>query len=284
MNKISSILITGGTGFFANGFVKTILERDLCDRICILSRDEFKQAQMSERFNNDARLRFFIGDVRDRERLHRAMCGVELVIHSAALKRIEVGFYNPEEMVKTNVVGAMNIIEAARSNGVKRVVALSTDKAFESCSAYGHSKALSESLFLAANNNSGDHTKFFAVRYGNIWNSTGSVVPKWKSLIAAGHSVVPVTDPDCTRFFMRLSEAIDLVLYAASSDDKVSLIIPETLPAYRVGDLVEAMGLKANVTGMPSFEKKHEGMRNGLTSDSVRRMSVEELREELKNV
>lgn len=283
-NKISSILITGATGYFGNGFVKTILDRKIYDRVCIYSRDEYKQAQMRERFNNDGRLRWFIGDVRDLDRLTRAMHGVDIVIHAAALKRIETGFYNPEEMVKTNVIGAMNVIEAARLQNISRVIALSTDKAFESCSAYGHSKAMAESLFLAANNNSGDSTDFFCVRYGNVWNSTGSILPKWKQIISNGSKFVPVTSPDCTRFFMLLSEAVDLVLHTIFFDREERLIIPETLPAYRVGDLADALGVGMEVVGMPSFEKMHEGMRPGLTSDIVRRLSVDELREELRHV
>lgn len=204
------------------------------------------------------------------------MSGIDIVIHAAALKRIEVGHYNPIEMVKTNVDGAINVIEAAHDAGVKTVVALSTDKAFQPVSPYGYSKAMAESLFLAANNIGGWHGPRFAVcRYGNIWRSTGSVVPTWEAILGRGEKEVPVTHPDCTRFYMRLDGAIKLVLDAVSGPyDK--LHIPK-LPAYRLGDLADAMGAKMRITGLPAWEKMHEGMEEYNTSDCARRMTMEEL-------
>ena len=191
-------LITGGSGSFGNAFAQKIIDHDLSDRIVIFSRDEVKQAEMRERFNNP-RLRFFIGDVRDRDRLRRAFEGVDVVIHAAALKRIEVGEYNPAEMVKTNVIGAMNVIEAAHDAGVGKVINLSTDKAFQPISPYGHSKALAESLFLNANNAHGKNGPRFAVtRYGNVSGSRGSVIPKWRNMKV----IVPVTDPEATRLLL----------------------------------------------------------------------------------
>lgn len=271
-----SILVTGGTGFFSKGFIRAALDRGLSARICIYSRDEHKQALMRAEFDDD-RLRFFIGDIRDQSRLRRAMDGVELVVHAAALKRIEVGYYDPGEMVKTNVMGAVNVIEAATDAGVSKVVALSTDKAWQPCSAYGQSKALAETLFLAANNARGAGGPIFScVRYGNVWNSTGSILPKWRALLESGASVLPVTDPDCTRFFMRLSEAVDLVLNTARDMKGGELAIPD-LPAYAVGDLAAAMGAEMKIMGLPAFEKLHEGMADGNTSDLARRMTVQEL-------
>lgn len=284
MHEFGSILITGGTGFFGRSFVRRALNDDLTDRICVFSRSEWAQAQMRVEFNDDPRIRWFIGDVRDRDRLRRAMEGVGTVIHAAALKRIEVGDYAPDEMVKTNVLGSLNVIDAAFDAGVKKVVALSTDKAYQPISPYGQSKAIAESLFINANNIYGEHgPKYSVVRYGNVWGSTGSVVPRWRKMIEGGADEVPVTDPECSRFFMRKEEAVDLVLDTVKTMKGGELVIPEWLPAYTVGDLAEAMGVRANVIGLPAFEKRDEGMRDGLTSDKARRMTIEELRAALED-
>lgn len=276
-----SILITGATGAFGNAFTRTLLAKGI-PRIVCFSRGEYRQFLMSQElaaFDN-GQLRFMIGDVRDRDRLRRAMEGVEVVVHAAALKRIEVGHYNPLEMVKTNINGAANIIEAAHDAGVKKVVALSSDKAFQPVSPYGLSKALAETIFLAANNTRGKHGPRHAVcRYGNVWGSTGSVVPIWQKMIANGAMVVPVTDPDCTRFFMRMEGSIKLVLDVIST--MPSTIAIPILPAYRLGDLANAMGVSIDVRGLPPWEKKHESMEDGNSSDQARRMTVDELRQEL---
>jgi FlaA1/EpsC-like NDP-sugar epimerase len=278
-----SVLVTGGTGFFGQAFVREALERG-ARRVCVLSRDEHKHAAMQEAFADDPRLRWFVGDVRFQDRLEEAMEDVDLVVHAAALKRIQTGFYNPEEMKRTNVEGAWNVIKAAKRMRVSRVVALSSDKAFEPVSEYGRSKASAEGAFLSANNTRGANGPIYAcVRYGNVWNSTGSIVPKWRALIAAGATEVPVTDPDCTRFFMRISEAVDLVMHTAETMKGGELNIPD-LPAFRVGDLAEAMGVGMRVMGLPAFEKKHEAMGPGNSSDLARRMSVDELRKELECV
>src|SRR3972149_4535235 len=274
---MKSVLITGGTGFFANEFVSHLLKHDICPRVCIFSRDEHKQAVMRQKFNNDPRLRFFIGDVRDVKRLRTAMAGVYLVSHAAELKRIEVGRYNPSEMVNTNVIGAMNVIEASTNAKVSRVVFLSTDKAYQPISAYGQSKALAETMFIAANEVFGEHgPKFSVTRYGNIANSTGSVIPLWREALKTSDTV-QVTDPDCTRFYMTAVQAVDLVLTTIRDMQGGELVIP-TLPAYRLGDLAEAMGAKMEITGLPDWEKKHESMNDGNSSDKARRMTVEELR------
>ena len=238
---------------------------------------------MRERFRNNPVLRWFIGDVRDRDQLEHAMEGIETVIHAAALKRIEVGAYHPREMVKTNVLGSQNVIDAAKRQGVAKVLLVSSDKAFEPVSPYGQSKALAESLFLTANNVYPGGPKYSVVRYGNVWNSTGSIVPTWKGLIAAGADAVPVTDPDCTRFFMRLGEAVDLVLGTLATMRVGEVAVPE-LPAYRVGDLAQAFGVATRTIGLRAWEKRHESMNNTLRSDLALRMTVAELKEELANV
>lgn len=275
---MNSILITGGSGSFGTAFVKHLLQNNLSERICIYSRGEHRQAQMQAEFKGDGRLRFFVGDVRDRERLTRAMDGVEVVIHAAALKRIETCFYNPGELVKTNVMGTMNVVEAAMDTGVKKVVGLSTDKAYQPVSAYGQSKALAESILLAANNTRGLTGPIFSVtRYGNVWGSAGSVVPKWRELIGIGQTTVPVTDPDATRFFMTIQQAVELVLNTIETMQGGELVIP-VLPAFRIGDLATAMDVGMEVSGLPIWEKLHEKMREDLSSDTAPRMSVENLR------
>lgn len=281
---MKSILVTGGTGSFGKAFTRRLLADNLSERICIYSRGEHAQAEMRQQLGDDPRLRWFIGDVRDQPRLKRAMNGVDVVVHAAALKRIEVGISNPIEMVKTNIDGTINVIEAAQDAGVKKAVLLSSDKACEPCSPYGASKALAEALFLAANNTSGANgTRFAAVRYGNVWCSAGSVVPKWRSMIREGANAVPMSDPECTRFFMRLEESVDLVLRTIDTMKGGELNVPE-LPAYRLGDLAEAMGATPIVCGLPAWEKRHESMLPGQPSNLAPRMTVGDLRRELEAI
>ncbi len=278
-----SILITGGTGSFGQAFVRHVLQGSV-ERVCVFSRGEHAQADMAAQYGSEGRLRFFIGDVRDRDRLRRAMEGISTVVHAAALKRIETGFYNPIEMVKTNVLGAVNVIEAAQDAGVNKVVALSSDKAWRPVSPYGYSKAMAESLFLAANNARGRDGPIFAVtRYGNVAGSAGSVIPKWREMLTGCGGCVPVTDPDCTRFWMTMSEAVQLVSNTIEGMKGGELNIP-SLPAYRLGDLAEAMDAGMDVRGLEPWEKKHEGMEDGNTSDTAQRMSVDELKEGLSRL
>jgi UDP-N-acetylglucosamine 4,6-dehydratase len=279
---MNSILITGGAGYFGKALVKNLLLGNT-GRICIYSRDEHKHALMEREFGENERTRYFVGCVRDKDRLRRAMDGVDVVVHAAALKRIQTGFYNPTEMVRTNVVGTINVIEAATEAGVKKVVGLSSDKAFSPVSAYGHSKAMSESLILAANNTRGVRGPLFAcVRYGNVIGSTGSVLPVWTQILK--HSdTVPVSDPDVTRFWMTVEEAVDLVLSTIETMKGGELKIPE-LPAFRLGDLAEAMGAKMKIIGLGVFEKKHESMDSMISSDTARRMTVDEIREGLGRI
>lgn len=301
---MKSALVTGATGFFGRAFIRRALEIG-ATRVCVYSRDEWKQAQMRTEFGNDDRLRWFIGDVRDKDRLRRAMEGCETVVHAAALKRVEVGQYCPDEMLKTNVLGAQNVIDAAREACVQNVVALSTDKAADPYNTYGVSKLMAERLFLNANNMQQAHGPRFSVtRYGNVSGSTGSVIPIWRKLLSEGKRL-PVTDQDCTRFWMSVDQAVELVLWSIGRE---LLVVPE-LPAYRVGDLVEAMGGEPEIVGMGNGEKKHETMTSeqevhefvklgpywvkgqgtwmlpaSLTSDTARRMTVDELKENLRNV
>ena len=262
-----SVLITGGSGTIGTALAKILLARGE-PRVCILSRGEATQARMREAMP-DERLRFFVGDVRDRQRLRRAMQGCETVYHCAALKRIEVGAYNPIEMVRTNVDGSVNVIEAAMDAGVARVVHCSTDKAHEPVSPYGYSKALADTLFLAANEYT-PGTRFEIVRLGNVAGSTGSVIPTWREAIAAGRPV-QITSSECTRFWMSPEQAAEALISGDS---------PEELPAYSLYDLWDAMGRPACIcTGLRPFEKKHELLREGYSSANAQRMSVQELRE-----
>ena len=274
---MKSILITGGTGSFGQAFVRHLLEVSDYERICIYSRGEHTQAKMAEELGYDPRLRFFIGDVRDRWRLTRACHNVETLIHAAALKRIEVGYYNPTEMVRTNIEGAINVVEACRDSGISRAVFLSSDKAFQPISPYGQSKALAERIFFAANDGHGP--RFAVTRYGNVWASNGSVYPTWRRILASGATSVPITDPNCTRFFMYMREAVELVLGAIADTAGRGLFIP-ILPAYRLGDLAEAM--RANYDeplGLPEWEKQHESMGSGNSSEHAPRLTVNELRD-----
>jgi UDP-N-acetylglucosamine 4,6-dehydratase len=278
--------VTGGSGFFGQGFVKAALAQG-SERVCVLSRGEYAQHLMRQEFGDEPRLRFFVGDVRDRDRLRRAMEGIEVVVHAAALKRVEVGEYDAIEMAKTNVGGAQNVIEAATDAGVQKVVALSTDKAFEPINAYGASKLLAEKLFLAANNSRGAHGPIFAVtRYGNVAGSTGSVIPSWRGAMAGGRTV-QIRDGRATRFWMTLDEAVELVLNAIATMQGGELIVPD-LPAYELRDLAQAMGIFGGAWvlggGLGAGEKLHEGMAPGVTSDKARRMTVGELEEALCHV
>lgn len=275
---MNSVLITGGSGSFGRAMATHLLKMDGGpERIAIYSRGEHAQADMAQELahlDKNQRLRFFVGDVRDRDRLKRAFTGIDVVIHAAALKRIEVGFYNPTEMVQTNIGGAINVIEAAHDAGVQKVIALSTDKAWQPISPYGQTKALAETLFLKAYRGG---PIFSVCRYGNVWKSNGSVVPKWQGLIDQGCKGVPVSSVECTRFYMTMDEAIGFVLETIQVMEGGELRVPN-LPAYRLGDLVEAMGAAPEIIGLPDFEKLHEGMSDGNTSDVAPRMSIEELR------
>ena len=270
------MLITGGSGFLGEGLIEYLVRGPLqgqVERVCVYSRGEYRQAQLRVKFP-EGKLRWFIGDVRDERRLRRALHGVDTVIHAAALKRIEVGEYNPSEMFATNITGTQNVLDAAEDAGVKTAVLVSSDKAYQPVSPYGISKAAAEALFRRHNGK----LKTTIVRYGNVAGSTGSVIPMWRAI----EGRVRVTDPDCTRFWMTREHAVEFVLSFAVHP--VHVLRTPVLPAFRLGDLAEAMGKKYNVIGLPEHEKMHESMGPGKSSDSARRMTVDELREELKRV
>lgn len=256
-----SILITGGTGSFGKKYVKTLLQRYQPARLIIYSRDELKQFEMQQEFN-DPCMRYFIGDVRDGERLTQAMQNVDFVIHAAALKQVPAAEYNPTECIKTNIHGAENVIRAALANDVEKVIALSTDKAANPINLYGATKLASDKLFVAANNMAGGHpTRFSVVRYGNVVGSRGSVVPFFQKLIAQGSDHLPITDARMTRFWITLQQGVDFVLKNFERMYGGEIFVPK-IPSIRIVDLATAMApdLEQRVIGIRPGEKLHEIM------------------------
>ncbi|MBQ4810446.1 UDP-N-acetylglucosamine 4,6-dehydratase (inverting) [Pseudoalteromonas luteoviolacea] len=256
-----TILITGGTGSFGKKYVKTLLERYRPKKIIVFSRDELKQFEMQQVFNQPC-MRYFIGDVRDRERLRRAMQGVDYVIHAAALKQVPAAEYNPMECIKTNINGAENVIEAALDCDVDKVIALSTDKAANPINLYGATKLASDKLFVAANNIAGGHkTMFSVVRYGNVVCSRGSVVPVFQKFIDEQQDHIPITHPDMTRFWISLQQGVDFVLKNFERMLGGEIFVPK-IPSIKITDLATAMApnLKQKVVGIRPGEKLHEVM------------------------
>jgi len=260
MLQNSTILVTGGTGSFGNAFVPMTLAKYNPQKIIIYSRDEMKQWEMAKLFVDDKRVRFFIGDVRDKERLSRALSGVDYVVHAAATKIVPTAEYNPFECVKTNVIGAMNLIDACIDKGVKRLVALSTDKASSPANLYGATKLTSDKLFIAGNSYTGfSDTQFAVVRYGNVMGSRGSVIPFFLSISDKG--TLPITDDRMTRFMITLEEGVDLVWHAF--EDMVGgEIYVKKIPSMKVTDIASAIAPKArhNIIGIRPGEKLHEQM------------------------
>ena len=256
-----SLLVTGGTGSFGNKFIKILLERYNPARVIVYSRDELKQFEMQQIFNQPC-MRYFIGDVRDAERVKLAMKNVDYVVHAAALKQVPAAEYNPMECIKTNVMGAQNVIDAAIANDVKKVIALSTDKAANPVNLYGATKLCSDKLFTAANNIVGKgNTRFAVVRYGNVVGSRGSVVPFFKKLIAEGAKELPITDERMTRFWLRLEDGVDFVLKNFERMQGGEIFIPK-IPSMRILDLAKAIApdAKIRVIGIRPGEKLHEVM------------------------
>jgi UDP-N-acetylglucosamine 4,6-dehydratase len=256
-----SILITGGTGSFGKKYVKTLLKNYSPKKIIIFSRDELKQFEMQQDFNEPC-MRYFIGDVRDKDRLTQAMNGVNFVIHAAALKQVPAAEYNPMECIKTNINGAENVISAALANDVEKVIALSTDKAANPVNLYGATKLVSDKLFVAANNISGGHkTTFSVVRYGNVVGSRGSVVPFFQKLINEGATEIPVTHEDMTRFWITLEDGVNFVLKNFSRMLGGEIFVPK-IPSMRIMDLAKAMApnLSVDIIGIRPGEKLHEIM------------------------
>lgn len=262
LNK-KSILITGGTGSFGKKFVERILRDYKPRKIIIFSRDEYKQFMMHKQFQKyDHTLRYFIGDVRDKERLIRAFDGVDVVIHAAALKHVPIAEYNPFEAIKTNIHGAQNVIDAALDRGVKRVVALSTDKAVNPINLYGATKLVSDKLFVAANAYVGNRkTTFSVVRYGNVAGSRGSIIPFFRQLIDEGAKELPITDPEMTRFWITLDQGADLVFRAIKEGLGGSVYVSK-IPSVHITELARVMAPQAvqKIIGIREGEKVHEIM------------------------
>jgi len=255
------ILITGGTGSFGKKYTQTLLDRYKPKKIIIYSRDELKQFEMQQTYNQDC-MRYFIGDVRDSERLQQAMQGVDYVIHAAALKQVPAAEYNPMECIKTNIHGAENVIKEAIANDVKKVIALSTDKAANPINLYGATKLASDKLFVAANNMTGGHpTRFSVVRYGNVVGSRGSVVPFFKKLIADGTDHFPITHSSMTRFWITLKDGVDFVLKNFERMQGGEIFVPK-IPSVRIVDLATSISseLEQKIVGIRPGEKLHEIM------------------------
>ena len=269
-----SILITGGTGSFGKKFTEMILKQYDPKRVIIYSRDEFKQDIMKKEFmqkypEKASRLRFFIGDVRDKERLYRAFRGVDYVVHAAAMKQVPACEYNPFEAIKTNIFGAQNVIDAALDRGVKKVVALSTDKAVNPINLYGGTKLVSDKLFISANAYRGEEgTVFSVVRYGNVAGSRGSVIPFFNSLLDNGAEELPITDFEMTRFWITLEEGVNLV-FKAIQESKGGETYISKIPSFRIIDLAKALkeDIKLKEVGIREGEKLHEVM---ITKDDSR--------------
>jgi UDP-N-acetylglucosamine 4,6-dehydratase/5-epimerase len=266
-----SVLVTGGTGSFGRRFIDTLLTRTRARRLVVFSRDEYKQYEMQTRLPPGAaeRMRFFIGDVRDAERLELATREIDVIIHAAALKQVPAAEYNPFECIRTNVSGAENVVRAALRNGVKRVIALSTDKAANPINLYGASKLASDKIFIAANNLSGkSDTRFSVVRYGNVVGSRGSVIPLYRKLVAEGAEYLPVTDERMTRFWITLQQGVDFVVTSLAMMIGGEIFVPK-IPSMRIVDLARAMGpgLPVKIVGIRPGEKLHEVM---VTEDDSR--------------
>ena len=263
-----SILITGGTGSFGHQYVATLLRRHRPKKLIVFSRDELKQYEMAQVYNSP-QMRYFLGDVRDRDRLTLALRGVDIVIHAAALKQVPAAEYNPSECIHTNVMGAENVVWACLTNRIRQVVALSTDKACNPINLYGATKLASDKTFVAANNLSGDiGTRFAVVRYGNVVGSRGSVVPMFQRMIAGGARSLPITDARMTRFWITLNEGVDFVLSSLTLMRGGEVFVPK-IPSMRMTDLVRAMAPCAgiDVVGIRPGEKLHEMM---ISADDAR--------------
>jgi len=257
----SSILITGGTGSLGKALIQELLLNSNARKIAVYSRDELKQLELRNHFNENNRLRWFLGDIRDQQRLSRAMHGIDFVIHAAALKQVDTGEYNPMEFIKTNVLGSQNVIEASIDAGVKKVIALSTDKASSPINLYGATKLTADKLFVAANNYSqGYGTSFSVVRYGNVMGSRGSVIPYFQDLVSRGKPL-PITDIRMTRFWISLADAVNFVLESFSIMQGGELYVPR-IPSMKIVDLARAIGpdSKLEEIGIRPGEKLHEEM------------------------
>ena len=282
--KGKTVLITGGTGSFGTAFSKHLLTKD-AKKVIILSRGWLAQKALREELGDPANFRWFIGDIRDGDRLKRAMRGVDILVHAAAIKCIDACSYNPFEALQTNAVGTQNVVDACIDHRVSKCLLISSDKAVSPANCYGATKALAEWLWLNANSTAADNNIKFAVcRYGNVFNSNGSVYPVWRKMIEQGAEWLPITDPRMTRFHFLMS---DVVRFVGDSIEKIQcggLYVPR-LPSIRVVDLCEAMGMPYRVTGIRPGEKLHEEMEPGCDSGSNEWfLTVDEIRETIKNL
>lgn len=258
----SSVLVTGGTGSFGKAFIRRLLDEGEVRRLVVYSRDELKQYEVRQQFGNDPRLRWFIGDVRDGYRLRRAMDGIDYVVHAAALKQVDTAEYNPFECIQTNIIGSQNVIDASIDTGVKKVVALSTDKASSPINLYGATKLCADKLFVAGNHYAASkQTRFAVVRYGNVVGSRGSVVPFFKKLAADGATTLPITDTRMTRFWITLPQAVQFVMDAFTRMSGGELYVPR-IPSMRITDLAKVVlpDAEIEVIGIRPGEKLHEEM------------------------
>ena len=268
-NKV--ILITGGTGSFGKKFTDVVFRKYKPKKLIIFSRDEFKQYEMSKLFPDDKYpIRYFLGDIRDKDRLYRAFEGVDYVVHAAALKQVPALEYNPTEAVKTNVIGADNIVDAAIDAGIKKVIILSTDKAVNPINLYGATKLVAEKIFIAANAYAGGRVKFSVVRYGNVVGSRGSVIPLFLNLKRQGIKEFPITDERMTRFWITLEEGVELVIKALSESEGGEIFVPK-IPSMRIVDLAKAIEpkCKIKIIGIRPGEKIHETL---ISEDEARKV------------
>lgn len=263
--KDKVVLITGGTGSLGRALSRRIIEQGTCSKVIIFSRDEWKQWEMkdSDPVFSHPKMRYFLGDVRDKDRLNRAFSEVDYVVHAAALKQVPAAEYNPSEFIKTNILGAMNVIDAALNQGVEKVVALSTDKATNPVNLYGASKLCSDKLFVAAHSYVGSrgYPTFSVVRYGNVAGSRGSIIPYWLKLLKQGATKLPLTDPRMTRFWITLDQSVDLVIKAFKISKGSEIFVPK-IPSVNMVDVLEAIapGITPEVIGIREGEKIHELM------------------------
>ena len=267
--KDKTILVTGGTGSFGKVFVSNLLENHAPAKVIVFSRDELKQLEMKVQLGDDSRLRYFIGDVRDKDRLMRAFTNVDYIVHAAALKQVDTGEYNPREFILTNIIGSQNIVDAAIDSGVSRVLALSTDKASSPINLYGATKLTADKLFTAANvYGTNSHTFFSVVRYGNVMGSRGSILPLFKELAAKGLEI-PITDKRMTRFWITLDQAVSFVKEAFREMNGGELFVP-IIPSMRITDLAKALAPDSKIKeiGIRPGEKLHEEM---ISADDSRR-------------
>jgi UDP-N-acetylglucosamine 4,6-dehydratase len=280
---VQTVLITGGSGSFGKAFTKWLLKNDSPKKLIIFSRDWLKQQEMREELGNPDNVRWFIGDVRDVDRLKRALEGVEYVIHAAAIKDIDACSYNPNEAVLTNVNGTQNLIDACIYNRVNKAVLISTDKAVNPTNTYGKSKAMAEDIWINGSNYSAGRTKFSVVRYGNVVGSAGSVIPRFKKMIAEGAKSLPITHPNMTRYFFPMEDAIKLVYTAFIEMEGGEIYIPEMKSA-NIVNLAEAFGMPYHIIGTRTGEKMHETLYTDEheTSETAEKFTLAELKELIK--